>query len=377
MKVTIKPGILTWARERNHLSVEELAEKLKREPDEIRQWESGGDRPPYTVLEALSYSHLHVPLAVFFFPTPPDIDDPATKFRRISGYEISRLSGDTIWKMRLGEAYQESLAELVQEKPRRRIFREIHLAGQPVELVAGQARDFLGVLLETQILFRDNEAAFKYWRHALEEAGIYTFKDSFKDKHISGFCLLDDEYPIVFINNSTAHARQTFTLIHELGHILFGVHGVTDVDESYFKHMLMHDRNLEIICNRFAAELLVPSDSFANDISYFRHDDPDSIERIARKYSVSREVILRRLLDSNVISEQYYQTKAAKWNREYLRQGERSGGNYYLTRLAYLGEGYTRLAYANYVTGRISMEELASHLRVKASHIEKLANFLR
>lgn len=379
MKVEINPIILKWARERSRLSIDQLAEKIDHKPDDVRKWEDGEGKPSYTVLENLAYHHLHIPLAVFFFPEPPEIDDPASNFRRLPDSEMLRLSSDTLWKMRMGQSYQESLAELAQSPPPRgKIFHEISTRGQTVERLAQHARGFLDVSLQTQYSFKDSDAAFKHWRHALEEAGIYAFKDTFKDKHISGFCLLDDNFPIIFINNSTAHTRQIFTLIHELGHILYGVHGVTDVDETYFNQMNAHDRELEMKCNRFAAEFLVPSDAFADDIRSFRHDDADSIVRIANKYSVSREVILRRLLDAGVISQYYYQTKAAEWNREYLRQsGEKPGGNYYLTRLAYLGEGYARLAYANYASGRIAIEELASHLRVKAIHIDKLASFIR
>ena len=378
MNIKINHVILTWARKRNHLSIDQLAEKIGREPSEVHQWENGEHKPPYTVLEALAYNHLHIPLAVFFFPNPPDIDDPAGKFRRLTDYELSRLSSDTLWKMRIGQAYQESLAELLHGEPSRgKIFRDVNPDGLTVERLAKQARDFLGVSLHTQYSFRSNETAFKHWRHSLEEAGVYTFKDTFKDKHISGFCLLDNEYPIVFINNSTAHSRQIFTLIHELGHILFGVYGITDINEAYFEHMTSADKALEIKCNRFASELLVPTDAFADDILQFRRDDPDSIGRIAGKYSVSKEVILRRLLDADVITPHYYQTKAAEWNNEYLRHAKGEGGSYYLTRLAYLGEGYVQLAYANYASGRISMEDLASHLRVKARHIEQLANHLR
>lgn len=383
MNVAINPNILKWARERSRLSVEQLADKIDHKPDDIQRWESGLRKPPYTVLEKLAYQYLHVPLAVFFFPEPPDIEDPASKFRRLPDSEMLRLSSDTLWKIRVGQSYQESLAELAQSPPPRgKIFREINPRGLTVERLAQQVREYLGVSIQTQYSFKDSDAAFKHWRHALEEAGVYTFKDTFKDKHLSGFCLLDDNHPIIFINNSTAHTRQIFTLIHELGHILYGVNGVTDIDEAYLDQMNTHERELEMKCNRFAAEFLVPSDVFTSDLRNFRNDDADSITRIAQKYSVSKEVILRRLLDAAVITQHYYQTKAAEWNREYLRQsgkkrGKKPGGNYYLTQLAYLGEGYARLAYANYASGRIAIEELASHLRVKAIHIDKLSSLIR
>src|SRR5208282_6291742 len=137
-----------------------------------------------------------------------------------------------------------------------------------------------------------------------ETAGIFTFKDSLEDRFISGFCLLHDQFPVIMVNNSNALSRQMFTIAHELGHILFGVHGITDIDEAYFDLMDQADRELEIKCNEFAAELLVPDEEFKKDIVSFRATGPEIIPQIAQKYSVSREVILRRLLEHKLVTSE-------------------------------------------------------------------------
>src|SRR5207247_7491917 len=124
----------------------------------------------------------------------------------------------------------------------------------------------------------------------------------------SGFCLLHEEFPIIFINNSNAFTRQIFTLIHELGHILFEIHGVTDIDERYLEHMSQKDKSLEAKCNQYAAEVLVPTDSFERAIVLFRDKGPETIPKIAEKYYVSKEVILRRLQDRKHVTEDYYRT---------------------------------------------------------------------
>ncbi len=379
MKSYINPRIITWARERSGLTIEALAEKMRREPAELEQWESGRRTPSYSILEQLAYKYLKLPVAIFFFPQPPELDDPKKRFRRLPSYELERFSSDTYQKIRMAQSYQDSLSFLMTKGPKpRRIFRDLSPGRLEPDEFAGKARRYLGVTLEQQILFRSSETAFKAWRHAVEEASVFTFKDSFKDRFVSGFGLLHDDYPIIFVNNSNSFSRQVFTLIHELAHILYGVSGVTDVDESYIEMMEEEQRELEIKCNNFTADFLVPDEPFQEDIRYFRVSGPESVSEIAERYSVSREVILRRLLDHGVVTKRYYEQKAAEWNKEYLgRDKTTEGGNFYLTRLAYLGEGFTTIAFENYHRGRINRTELANHLNINARYLPKLEAYMR
>ena len=280
--------------------------------------------------------------------------------------------------MRMAQGYQESLVELATDGSRRRkIFRDLGYKGKTVRELANKTREYLGITLKKQMAFRSSEDAFKHWRHCLEDAGIFTFKGSLEDKFISGFCLLHEEFPIVFINNSNAFTRQIFTLIHELGHIIFEIYGVTDVDERYLEHMSQKDKSLEAKCNQFAAEVLVPTDSFEDDILFFRDKGPETIPKIAEKYSVSKEVILRRLLDRKLVTVDYYNKKAEEWNQEYLRTKlTTGGGNYYLTKLSYLGSGFAQLAFEIYHRGRLTKTQLATHLNVNSRNIDKLESYL-
>lgn len=378
MSQHINPKMITWARQRNRLSVEDLAGLMKKEPAEIRKWEAGTEAPSYANLEAMSYRHFKIPLALFFFPEPPSIEDPVNKFRRLPDYEFKRISTDTMQMMRLAQGYQESLIEFAgDEKHRPAILNDLDRRKLTNRQLAVKTREILGITIKKQMAFRSSEEAFKHWRHCLEEKGIFTFKDSLEDKFISGFCILDEEFPIIFVNNSNSFTRQTFTLIHELGHILFEVHGVTDVDERYLEYMGQRDKALEIKCNQFAAEVLVPTDSFEKDIMLFREKGPDIIPKIAEKYSVSKEVILRRLLDRRLVTEDYYNQKAEEWNQEYLRaKTSAPGGNYYLTKLSYLGSGFTQLAFGIYHQGRLTKTQLANHLNVNSRNVDKLESYL-
>lgn len=313
-----------------------------------------------------------------FFPSPPDVDDPKGHFRRLPEYELKRFSPDTIQKIRFAQAYQDSIEEFFMgAQPERMIHDDIDPRRYSLETLASNVRDYLGISFKQQFNFQSSDKAFKSWRHALEEAGVFTFKESFKDRFLSGFCIVHDQYPVIMVNNSTSFTRQIFTLMHELGHILHGVNGVTDADESYLEFLKKDELKIEIQCNRFAAEVLVPTKKFETDIPFFKEEGDNAISDLANKYSVSREVILRRLLDFKLISKEFYITQSKEWNKDYLRsKKEASGGNWYLTKIAYLGEGFVQTAFHHYRNGRFDKVTLANHLNVKAKNLNKFEAYV-
>src|SRR5207249_2695935 len=153
-----------------------------------------------------------------------------------------------------GLAFQQSLAELTEGRnpARRLITRDLSPSiDDPVEHLAARVRDYVHVSLEDQAKWQDPEHAFKEWRLLLEAAGVFILKRSFKQKAICGFALYDDEFPLILINNGTAHSRQTFTAFHELAHLLFHVSGITKDDESYIDQLKGGDKHLEETCNAF------------------------------------------------------------------------------------------------------------------------------
>lgn len=378
MITAVNPAIIKWARERIGLSLDDLAKMMKRDLRELQRWENGEHAPSYTALEDLAYRYFKIPLAVFFFPYPPNVDDPKGNFRRLPNCELERFSPDTIQKIRFAQAYQDTLEEFfVEDRLERIIHHDIKPEEYSLKTLATKVRKYIGISFEQQFGFRSTDQAFKAWRHALEKAGVFTFKDSFKDRFLSGFCLIHDQYPIIMLNNSNSFTRQIFTLMHELGHILYGVNGVTDVDESYLKFLKNDELKIEVRCNRFAAEVLVPVNKFQTEIPFFKAEGHNAISELANKYSVSREVILRRLLDFNLIDEDHYVAQSEEWNEDYLRSKQKTkGGNWYLTKMAYLGEGFVQTAFENYRRGRFDEATLATHLNIKAKNLNKLESYI-
>ena len=118
---------------------------------------------------------------------------------------------------------QTNLYELLGEinPAKRRIVQNI-IAHDRISAknLAVQARQYIGISLEEQTKCKDDDEALKMWRNALEECGLWIFKDAFHQNDYCGFCLHDDQFPIIYLNNSMAKSRQIFTLFHELAHLL-------------------------------------------------------------------------------------------------------------------------------------------------------------
>lgn len=368
----INPTILKWARERSGYSIEQAAELIDKSPEIVIQWEGGRSAPTYVQLEKLAYKIYRRPVALFFFPDPPDEPEPAQEFRTLPDFEIDDLQPDTRLKVRQALALQISLAELADGKnpSDHLITRDVEIgpAHSPVA-AARQVREYLNVSQGDQVAWKTMDEALKSWRSAVERCGVFVFKDTFKQREVSGFSLFDEEFPLIYVNNSTSKSRQIFTILHELGHLLVQTGGMTLRDDTFITALHGEERQIEVFCNAFAAHVLVPHAALKKeDLSV---DDPN-ILRLARRYKVSREVILRRFLEMGLVTPKSYTKKAAQWTQDYFDNAPETGGNYYLTQAAYLSDRYMEMAFGRYYQGRLSLEQLAGYLNVKASSVAGL-----
>ncbi|MBI4198686.1 MAG: ImmA/IrrE family metallo-endopeptidase [Chloroflexi bacterium] len=324
-------------------------------------------------MENLAYKVYKRPLAVFFSPHPPQEPDLKQEFRTLPGFEIDQLAADTRYQLRIAKALQISLKELNDgiNPSQRKIFVDIVLSERSAVQPAARAiREYLGVTLAAQSAWKTDDEALKTWRNAIEETGIFVFKHAFRQKAISSFCLFDEEFPLIYLNNSTAKTRQVFSLFHELTHLLLRVNAISKFDKSYIAHLPEYEKRLEQFCNVLSAELLIPSDDFATQISTVKTVDDEVVQRLAGRYRISREAILRRFLDRDMVSQTFYEAKAKQWIEESTETGK--GGNYFATQATYLGEHYLRLVFEKHYQGKLTVEEVADYLGVRSKNVPGL-----
>ncbi len=220
IRAPINPAILTWALNDLNLSVEEFAQKVKVKPEKINKWLAGESNPTYKQLEDISYKILKLPLAAFFLAEPPENLTIKRKFRTLPEYLLNLTSYKTRIAIKLTDFYKSVLYELFGTNPSSElIFRKMRLSvnQNPLE-TAQQLRDEFGISLELQRKFRNGYEAFNYYRETLETKGVYLFQLQLEGDR--GYCLLDNEFPIIVVNSSDSINSKIFTLFHELVHIL-------------------------------------------------------------------------------------------------------------------------------------------------------------
>lgn len=376
----IQPKVMVWARQTIGLSIAEVAQRLKRTEVEIKAWESGEASPSYPQLEKLAYQIYKRPLAVFFLPEPPEEATPEREFRTLPQADLQTLEPNTHLQIRRAHAFQLALMELFDESnpSDRLIWKDISLSrSNSVIEQASSIRARLGISLEAQASWKDDELALKHWRHAIEEAGIFVFKAPFKQKDISGFCLRDDHFPIIYLNNSTTKTRQTFSLFHELAHLLLSVNGLSKFDQSYIERLPDEGRQIERFCNAIAAEVLIPISDFQQQARQFPADIERASEQLfsdlAARYGVSREAVLRRFLDQNRVSAAFYEQKAKAWSAQ-KKPGE--GGDWYASQNVYLSDRFAKEVVSRHYRQQISMEQASDLLGIKPKNFAGLEQLI-
>lgn len=375
----INPIILIWAREQAGFSVSDIADYFKKELQFIENWENGLSTPSFPQLEKLANKYKR-PTAIFFFPEAPNEEPIEQSFRTLPEQETSYIQAPLRYLIRKAKVMQINLSELNNghNPAEKLLLSTINVANQSIDGVAKELRNFLGISLDKQSQYTKPKNAFKAWRLALEKYGVFVFKDSFKDNGFSGFCLYDNAFPVIYINNSLPHSRQIFTLFHELAHLLFAVNNIEMLsnNKNYLNQLSSADKKIEVFCNAFAGKFLVPDDDFKQHLNTEVNDS--NLRKIANQFVVSREVILRKFLNSNKITNDFYNQKVKQWQDEYEPQkyNEKRVGDANYTKRAYLGEHYIEMAFGQYYKNNISTEQLANYLDVKVWRIPKIESLI-
>lgn len=357
----VTPAVIRWARERAGYSIEEATRVFRR----IAAWETGEASPTYPQLEEMA-NRFKCPVACFFFPEPPEIPAVEQSFRTLTDADVAAIPRSVRMLVRQGLAMQINLAELNDGKnpAPRLITQELQFSvSTSLDEIANVVREYIGVSIEEQAGWKTADQALDAWREIFAQMGIFVFKNAFRASDYFGFCLYDDEFPIIYVNNSSTKTRQIFTLFHELGHLLFHTSGIDIVDDELIPHLAATEQMIERICNGLAARVLVPDD-ILDEMLKGVEPGRESAEELARYFSVSREVIYRKYLDRGLISSEEYSAAATHWQRQIKRQPSGSG-NYYNSQYAYLGARYVDLAFTRYYQRRFDDRQLAEYLNIK------------
>ena len=381
-KVDVKPAVLAWARKSANLRVDEVAAKLQLEEGRVREWEAGESQPTLAQLRKLG-KVVRRPLAVLLIAEPPEDGQALKDFRSASS--LGETSTALRFALRDAEERREIALELVGSLPDAvGAFDVSAQLDEHPEDVARRIRAALNVHLDEQLAARDAYAGLALWRRAVEGCGVLVFSFSGVDFHEArGFSLSAQPLPVVATNSKDAPSGRTFTLLHELAHIAVRS-GEVLCDLS------AHDTaaaSTETWCNHVAGAVLVPRDALlAEPLVRVADDETEwttsDISALARRYSVSREVIVRRLLILGKTSPDHYAEWRGRFNDEYAEYARKldasSGGPTYMTKVvSQLGRLYPRLVLTAHDREAITTSAASGYLGVKVNHFDSLQAELR
>lgn len=372
----VNGDMLKWAREFYNMSLEQAAISIGVDAEKYQNWENGKDFPTYAKLKKVS-TVFHKPSALFFFPEPPNLPTIKGDLRTLPNEVVNGLSKNVIMQFEKAKAYQLSLKDLYGDK--KSIFSNRSNFPKETNQLCEFFRQKLAFPLEAQKKRKSDKVVFEIFREKFYELGIYVFKDSFKDNNVSGLCMNDEHYPIIIINNSMSFARQNFTLFHELYHLISDTSGAEIIRDDFYHFLNKNQQLSEKECDTFANEFLVPLADFKIELSKQPLDEK-RISDLAILYSVSKEAIMYKLWKMNKITSDEYSALKEIFYGDAIRNlpkkenGKNSGGNYYLTKISYLGQRYTGDVFNKYFSGQIDSVRASEMLNSKVDHLPKLEN---
>jgi len=372
IKSKANPEVLKWARKNARLSLEDAARRAGVTSEALGEWENGADAPSIPQLRKLGEIYRR-PIVVFYLPHPPLGFDPLRDFRRLATgtpEESPELAGEIRWAHEMREAALEAFRSIGVEFHQ---WTLVATTSEAVEDVGARITDALGVTRKNREDWKSAYEAYGGWRAAIERLGALCFQVTGIDvDEARGFSIGLHPCPVIAVNAADAPTARIFTLLHELTHISLGAAGKCDLHERD-RGQASRD-SVEVYCNAVAAEVLVPAAQFRAEPSLRgvrapRAWDDEVVAEFANKYRVSREVILRRLLQLGFATGDFYRTKRDELKQEKDKPG---GGNYYNNMRTKLGVPLIQGVLDAWNLGKLTANEAAGYLRVKVESLSRL-----
>jgi Zn-dependent peptidase ImmA (M78 family)/transcriptional regulator with XRE-family HTH domain len=377
MNATLNPEVLRWARNKAGLSEETLAAKIGVKSGVVQEWETTGSIP-FSVVEKLA-EKTRIAFGYLFLSQPPQQALPIADFRRLHE-RVSPIPSDNLLDViyaaqRKQDWYREYLISN-GEKP-------LPFVGKatiktPTKEVARDIRSTLKIGFDLAENAADWDEAWRNTIEAIEAGGILVlcagYAAGFTHRTLSveefrGFALSDKIAPLIFVNAADAPAARFFTAAHEVAHIWLGETGISNLEKTYA------DGNaIETFCNSVAAEVLLPLSELTARWTGELNDTAE-VERLSRKYKISRLVVARRAFDAGFFTAEKYNS----YYRLLVAQGRKSsGGNWHFNEKYQHSRQFSITILQEALAGRVTQRDAMQFLGIKKeSTLKKYAQSLQ
>lgn len=377
LEVAVNPAVLRWARESAGCSFQEAVARLKIDQETLRGWESGEGHPPLGALASLADRYRR-PLAALLLPEPPREPPPPEDFRALP-QKRGRLASETLLAIRRARRLRSLAGELMQAlgRPSTPQIGSASLRDDPEHVASGE-RSRLRVSLDEQIRWKTPYKAFGAWRSKLEEANLLVFQFAMPLEDCRGFSLAEQEPLAVVVNAADAIHARIFTLFHEYGHLLLRTPGICLPELKETRGQDERTR-AEQWSHRFAGSLLLPAHALgiAGDVAASEQALMDSLADQSRRLKVSREVILRRMLDLGSVSRQRFFQVLGKLhlNHAEARRAEAHASPARRT-VNQRGPLLSSLILEGLQRGTITYADAADYLSLRLKHLREVQSLL-
>jgi Zn-dependent peptidase ImmA (M78 family) len=376
----VNPEILIWARETAGLDLETAARKISLNAargvsgaDRLAAIEAGHEAPSSSVLERMAQQY-HRPLLTFYMPEGPRPADIGQDFRTLPDE---------------GDPSNVLLATLLRDvKARQSLVRDtleddddaVEVAFVGAQAGTGDPRTLAAALIEAvgfdRREFRASgsaDDAFTYLRSLVEAKGVFVllagdcghWSTAIEVKVFRGFAIADRLAPFIVVNDQDARSAWSFTLLHELAHLLLGESGVSGGPP---------EGAVEKLCNDAAAAVLIDRAEIADLPLSGGAADVRHIDALADRARVSRTMIAYQLhLAGRITLDRWEGLRdqfRAEWmaikERERERNRAKDGGpNWYIVRRHRLGAALLDVARRGMAEGSLTPTRAARMLGVK------------
>lgn len=395
VEALVKPALLRWARENSGYSLAQLEKSSGIKQSKIMEWEEGKSKPSIPQLRKIAHLY-NRPIAVFYLSEPPKGFSVMHDYRKFAELGEVAKSPALLLEIRKAQYRCEIAIELAnilkEEIPS---FDTGVTIEEDPEVIALKIRKLLGISIEHQSQWRNKDTAFREWKNVVEKNGVLVFQtDRFSKIELSemrAFSISNQKLPAIVINSSDKSGGKIFSLMHELSHLLLHHDGICDLEIEDYYRPNTPDQMVEVFCNRVSGATLVPKDALFNHNIVANAPKRNAewldgdIHELAEYFSVSKEVILRRLLILGRTTLEYYKLKREQYLKEYfdwahkkkeMDKGKKLQIPYYRIVLRNNGITFTRLVLNAYYQDSITASAVTSYMGAKFEHVRKIENIL-
>ena len=369
----INPQILRQCREQIGLSIEQAEKKAN--VNKLTSIEAGEKYPTIKQIENLAKRY-HVPTWVFLekeLPAKYHFDSFASfrKFRHspINVYEVRSVIANVERFRELLLEFRDDIEEPIQP------FLPPKIIESDLKATAEIIRQWLGC---TEMPYPLME-----WKRMLEDKNVFIFTTSkysnwskVAPDQFRGLSIYYDTLPIIVINNSDTYKAQSFTLFHELAHLLKKQSVLDEQKEVEIQG------DEEKWCDMFAGEVLMPREDFLRKVGTFSHEEPlekqiKHIERLAEESQVSSYAFLVRMRHLDVVTQSQYNELVDQLRKNYLAYKNKMKGGGISRNIAREALEQYGTIYSKAVAQMYRNQEIGLHKFCKLLGIKKVSDALK